>query len=569
MKNTGRNIEDLIDSLDEATSKKNGFNSAVERSLEVIANYNNLDCAAVYLVNEDNLDFESFRCLPKNKKAFLDGLFDQLVLKEKIGEAVETEKTVLVNLESDKKTVLVKSLEAFNKTLGVAVSLYEKDTVHQEIIDKFEISIKIYSQSLHSILLSKDLQKTNALLEQKVAVRTMSIAHSKRELQTILNAVETGILAVKPENGEIFHSNSLAAELINDKAENIIGSQILNFFEKPYKDKKFDFKKTPIVKNRESSLIKSDKSSIPVLRSTAAVTFGDQKIIIESFIDISGRKKIEEKLKKTNERLEQKVQDRTEDLEILVHKLKDEVSSRKKIEEELRKSLKKEKELGELKSRFVSIVSHEFRTPLTIISSAAQILLKYRNKLNEEEKDNYLTRILQTIDALSKLMENVIFIGKSDVQLNVNQPEIMNLKEFSEGLIKDVNMGIDSERLINFNYKADSEVYNLDERILRQILINLLTNAIKYSPKEKPIDFEINSENDKLVLAIKDFGIGIPKNESNRIFEQFYRAQNAGAVAGTGLGMSVIKKSLDLVGGKIDFESELNKGTKFTVEIPI
>ena len=267
--------------------------------------------------------------------------------------------------------------------------------------------------------------------------------------------------------------------------------------------------------------------------------------------------------------LELKIEERTEDLQILIFKLNVEIEERKKAEQEIIKSLEKEKELSELKSRFVSMVSHEFRTPLTIIRTSAQLIEKYYDKINEEDRISYMKRIMQTVDLMTDLIDNVLFIGRSDAQkLTFNTGQI-NINDFCRNIIREIQLSYNNERSINATFDCQQEMIALDSQLLTVILFNLLTNAIKYSEKSTTVDFDLKSDEDNLTFSIIDRGIGMNEEDQRKIFDSFHRGSNVGNIPGTGLGMSVVLRSLELHGGRIELSSKLNEGSKFTVTIPL
>lgn len=270
-----------------------------------------------------------------------------------------------------------------------------------------------------------------------------------------------------------------------------------------------------------------------------------------------------------NETLELKVQERTLDLQILVKKLKDEIEQHNKVQQELKFMLDKEKELNQMKTRFVSMVSHEFRTPLTVIRSAAQMIRKYHDSLTKEEKIDYLNRILGTVDNLTDLIENVLFIGKEkENKTEIDAKEKIDLIRFTENLINEFESTLLYRREINFSTIGYRDKVETNERYLRLILMNLLSNAAKYSSRDTPIELKLYFNDDNYTYQVTDYGIGIPEDEQEKIFELFYRAENVGKISGSGIGLQVVLNSLQKLNGNLDLSSKLNKGTTFTVTIP-
>ncbi|NET55910.1 MAG: GAF domain-containing protein [Symploca sp. SIO2E6] len=251
------------------------------------------------------------------------------------------------------------------------------------------------------------------------------------------------------------------------------------------------------------------------------------------------------------------------------------ITERKQAEQELRKTLQKEKELNELKSRFVCMTSHEFRTPLTTILSSSELLQHYKDKWSEEKKIVYFGRIQSSVKHMTQLLDDVLLIGKVEAGKLGFHPIKMDLIQFCRTLVEDVRLGnnyrheiIFSEIDINAPIKYQCSEAYMDEKLLKHIFNNLLSNAIKYSPQKSPINFELTCQDGEAIFQIKDQGIGIPQEAQPHLFDSFYRANNVGNVSGNGLGLAIVKNSIDLHNGKITVDSEVNVGTTFTVKIP-
>jgi PAS domain S-box-containing protein len=245
---------------------------------------------------------------------------------------------------------------------------------------------------------------------------------------------------------------------------------------------------------------------------------------------------------------------------------------RKKAEKELRKMLEKERELSELKSRIITVISHEYRTPLTIILSSAEFLEKYSHKITEERRLIHLKRIQSSSKHLSELVSDVLFMGQAEAdRLNFN-PAPLDLEEFCREVIEEIRFSIQSIQNragIIFLTKGNCTQACLDEKQLRQILTNLLSNAVKYSPQGGTIQFNLECEKSVAVLRIQDEGIGIPTEDVSQLFESFHRASNVETIPGTGLGLAIVKKCVDSHKGKITVDSVVNGGTTFTVTLPL
>ncbi|HEY9612662.1 PAS domain S-box protein [Allocoleopsis sp.] len=246
----------------------------------------------------------------------------------------------------------------------------------------------------------------------------------------------------------------------------------------------------------------------------------------------------------------------------------DELRLRKRAEEELRNALEKERELSHFKSRFISTISHEYRTPLTIIQSSAELLERYEHKWSKEKKLIHFQRILASTRHLTNLVNDVLFIGQAEMKKLEFNPAQLNLEEFCLGLVEEFCSSISNQTTITSNIQCNCTNACLDEKLLRQILANLLSNAIKYSPDGGTIRFDLECRKGAATLRIQDSGIGIPTEDFSQLFESFHRARNVGTIPGTGLGLAIVKKCVDLHGGQITVESEAGVGTTFTVTLP-
>lgn len=244
------------------------------------------------------------------------------------------------------------------------------------------------------------------------------------------------------------------------------------------------------------------------------------------------------------------------------------ITKRKRAEEDIRQALEKERELSELKSHFVTMTSHEFRTPLTTILSSTELLERYSHKLSEEKKLNHLQQIQGTVKHLTSLLNDVLLIGKAEVGKLEFQPILLNVVQFCRDLVDEIQLTTNTH-IISFCTQEKSTNAYLDEKLLRRIFSNLLSNAIKYSPEGSIVRFDLVCEQGAAIFRIKDQGIGIPVSDQAQLFNSFYRASNVGTISGTGLGLAIVKNSIDLHAGKIAVESEVEVGSTFTVTLPL
>ena len=239
----------------------------------------------------------------------------------------------------------------------------------------------------------------------------------------------------------------------------------------------------------------------------------------------------------------------------------------KSTQEELNLALSQEREINQLKSRFVSTVSHEFRNPLNSISGMAQILQTYGDNLAEAKKTEILNQLQRNVTKMNALLDDVLTLGHSDSGKIEFQPTSLKLETFCRALVNEVQTIFNYKQPIDFSYQAGTE-FSLDGKLLHHILINLLSNACKYSPQGSAVDFQVTYLKSNIVFTIRDRGIGIPPADLPQLFDSFYRASNSEGFQGTGLGLTIAKQYTELHQGAIAVESELERGTTFTVTIP-
>ncbi|MEA5513940.1 PAS domain S-box protein [Nodularia sp. UHCC 0506] len=245
------------------------------------------------------------------------------------------------------------------------------------------------------------------------------------------------------------------------------------------------------------------------------------------------------------------------------------ITERKRAEQEISKALEREKELGELKSRFVSMTSHEFRTPLTVITSSAGILKDFGHKLDDTKKKKHLDCIQTYVKHTTQLLDDILLINKAETGNLAFEPTPLNLIPFCQQLTEEIELSAPNHKIVFSSHFQGNASGNFDKKLLRQILSNLLSNAIKYSPHNAIVKFELNIKAQNVIFNVQDQGIGIPEADQVKLFESFHRAQNVGNIPGTGLGLSIVAKCIDLHKGSIAVNSQVGMGTTFIVTIPL
>lgn len=311
---------------------------------------------------------------------------------------------------------------------------------------------------------------------------------------------------------------------------------------------------------------RKDGSLFPVEISLSHFKSGETPYYISFINDTTFKKKAENDLlnknseiEKLNENLEREVINRTN---ALVETMKSLEISKKDLEI----ALEKEKDLGELKSRFVSMASHEFRTPLTTIQSAASLIEKYQKTEEQDKRERHTQRIIASVGNLTDILEEFLSVGKLEEGKIESKTIRFDLKELMEECIIDLKSLTKKGQIIDLRLTGNHEV-SLDKSLLRKIIINLCSNALKFSPENSLVVLSIDNQFDVFVLSVSDNGIGISVEDQKYLFDRFFRGANVTNIQGTGLGLHIVNRYAELMNGQVSVESQLNVGTTFTVKI--
>jgi PAS domain S-box-containing protein len=250
------------------------------------------------------------------------------------------------------------------------------------------------------------------------------------------------------------------------------------------------------------------------------------------------------------------------------------ITERKRAQEDLLKArvldaeLRKERELNDLKTRFISMLSHEFRTPLAVVLSSADILRRYRERLSPEKIEEHLDKIAKQVSRLTPLIDDVLALNRAETVREHLQPMPIDLEAFCWMLIDELQPTAPHHRIVFTGDSAATDI-EADEKYLRLAITNLLSNAIKYSPQGGRIEVELFRNGAEVTLSVTDHGIGVPEEDQAHLFEVFHRATNVGAISGTGLGLSIVKRAVELHKGRVEFSSQEGIGTRFTLRLPM
>jgi len=295
----------------------------------------------------------------------------------------------------------------------------------------------------------------------------------------------------------------------------------------------------------------------------------DNDYVMALVIDITERKEQERKIHELNSELEEKIEKRTEELYQTIQELKEEVKLRKEAEAKAKESLKKERDLNELKTKFLSLVSHEFKTPLGGILTSATLVGKYTKEEQQDKREKHLKTIKNKVKYLDNILSDFLSIERLETGKVTYKFSKFPLSKVVNEVVYNANMLLKDEQRINYPKDIDEHIIDFDEKILELVLSNLIHNAVKYSGEHTIIDVGVSLENDNIVFKISDQGIGIPEKEQEFIFKRYFRAENALLNQGTGIGLNIAKNHLENLGGTLTFTSKEGVGSTFIFKIPV
>lgn len=404
---------------------------------------------------------------------------------------------------------------------------------------------------------------------------------AERELQQSLLRYEAvftnatiGII-VANQAGQIVSANQLARQLFDYPDDELVGLSIDRLVPtnvSQYHERlRQSFNDNPQVRamghNRDLHARRKDGSVFPVEISLSYFRKDEQLYAVAYIIDSTFKKEAEQQLlahrdriERLNAELEQKVIDRTHALMTTLEQLEE-------SKDELAKALSAERQLGELKSRFVSMASHEFRTPLTTVLTSASLIEKYPGIDQQDKRQKHIQRIRASVDHLNDILEEFLSVGRLEEGKIETRPVRVDLARLVDDVIGDMQSMRKPDQRIQTELNGQDAVW-LDSSLLRNVIVNLLSNAIKYSGAGSLIRVLGHWQQGELTLSIADQGVGISPADQEHLFERFFRAKNAGNVPGTGLGLHIVGRYVELMGGRVHLHSELNQGTTVSLTLP-
>jgi len=388
-------------------------------------------------------------------------------------------------------------------------------------------------------------------------------------LKAIIETAIDGIITID-DRGKIESINPAACKLFQYTPEEVIGNNVSMLMPPPDREQHDEYihryQRTGeahiIGIGREVTGLRNDGSRFPFRLAVSEVQYSGRKIYTGFIHDLSREKEAEEALKEYAAHLEELVDERT-------RSLKSTVDALQLAKEEVSQSLEKEKELGQLKSRFVSMASHEFRTPLSAIQLSASLVDKYALPYDNDNIRKHVAKIKNAVGNLTTILNDFLSLEKLEAGKVEPVFHKFDLVKLSEEITEEMQMIAKQNQNIIYQHTGTNNIITLDQNLLKNCVINLIANAIKYSGENTFIEFNTEINEHSCTVMVKDNGIGIPESEQKHLFEAFFRANNTGTIPGTGLGLNIVARYTDLMNGKIDFKSNVNQGTLFTITFTI
>ena len=386
-----------------------------------------------------------------------------------------------------------------------------------------------------------------------------------RLLNSIIETAIDGIITID-RDGLMESVNPAALNLFGYQIEEVIGRNIKFLMPEPDKSAHDEYlrryertgEKRIIGKGREVLGLRKDGSTFPFRLAVSEVQYENRKIYTGFIHDLSKEKEAEEQLRQYAAQLEDLVQERT-------LSLRETVEALKMAKEDVVLSLEKEKELNQMKGRFVSLASHEFRTPLSSIQLSASLIEKYAAPFDNKPIEKHVSKIKNAVGNLTTILNDFLSLEKLEAGRVEANLVTFDLVKLAEEVTEEMQMIAKADQNIIYQHTgSESQVY-LDPNLLKNCMINLISNAIKYSGEHTFIEFNTEIDPVGCRVTVKDNGIGIPETEQTHLFEPFFRANNTGTIPGTGLGLNIVQRYANLMSGKLVFKSTINEETTFTL----
>ncbi len=507
----------------------------------VVDEFGKLDCG-ILLIDDDNQSLERIARAGEFQVSaegilYVDG-------PGLVPEAIRSGRTIYsqdveqdhryIPSNSTTKSELVIPLRTAKGTLGVLdLQSAQPDSFEEHDIRLMELFAERASAAIENVKLYNEIRHYTEELELRVQERTSELNRVKDRAEAILNHSSDAILLIR-STGVIQQTNRAFNAMFASQPDEAFGKPLTFLAEANYQSALTE------ALDRLVETQESERLEIVAQRKNGFVF--DADVMLSPISQTEGL------------------------VESVVCSLRD-ITSRKRLEVELREALQKERDLSELKSRFIARASHEFRTPLAVIHTSSDLLKAYGERMSQEQRKEKLERLQTEVQRITLMLDDLLSISKGEEVKEFN-PVSTDLQDLTRTTVQEISEGIGTTHKFNFSAQGVKGEVLIDQKLFRQIVTNLLTNAVKYSPEGSTIRVRLTREPDESILEVEDEGIGIPEEDRTQLFEAFHRARNVEHIAGTGLGLAIVKQAVDLHNGEVSVVSEMGKGTRFTVILP-
>jgi len=411
----------------------------------------------------------------------------------------------------------------------------------------------------------------------------------EQKLSLFIESIKDAVVVID-DHGKMQMVNEAVETMLGYTPKELIGENVSKLMPPPHQANHDQYienhQKTGKAKiigiGREVIAVRKDGKKVPVRLNISELNLDGQHFYVGMLHDLTKQRSIDEHISKVNTGLEEELQERNQELQETVRQLtkskldlEHEILERRLAEEklklaqeEIQKALDKERELNELKSRFISTASHEFRTPLSSILSSASLIERYTTTETNDKRNKHINRIKSSVQNLTQILNDFLSLSKLEEGRVEQKKHIFDLCSVIEAVKEEVSVSAKKGQTIHYNHEGEVSVIYSNLQSIKNVLINLCSNAIKYSGEGKDIYITSKIKETEIEISVIDEGIGIPEHQKHFMFERFFRADNATNIQGTGLGLYIVKKYLENLDGEITFESKLGEGTTFTFSFP-